>query len=63
MTVLSGIAKKLVDKGLLEERPAQSITEQAAHKKLSFVRMATFQKTLPAALMARIASEEFDILT
>ncbi len=61
MTVLSGIAKKLVDKGLLEERPAQSITEQAAHKKLSFVRMATFQKTLPAALMARIASEEFDI--
>lgn len=61
MAMLAGIAKKLVDAGLMEESTAQGISDQAAQKKMSFVRMASFQKALPCALMAQIASTEFGL--
>lgn len=61
MTTLSGIAKKLVDSGLMDEASAISITQMAAQKKMNFVRMAVFQKALPANVIAKIASTEFGI--
>ncbi len=61
MASLSGIAKKLVEKGLLDERSAQNIVDMATQKKLNFVRMAIFQKALPASTIAQFASNEFGI--
>jgi type IV pilus assembly protein PilB len=61
MTILTGIAKKFVDLGLLDETTAAGISDQASQKKLSFVRMAAFQKVLPTNLMAQIASTEFGL--
>ena len=58
---LAGIAKKLVAAGLLDEEAAQNITELAAQKKLNFVRMAVLQKSLPANVIAQIASVEFGL--
>lgn len=61
MAQLSGIAKKLVDRGLLDENTANNIAELAAQKKLNFVRMAVFQKALSATAIAQVASEEFGL--
>lgn len=61
MAILSGIAKKMVEDGLLDERTATSILDMAAQKKLSFVRMAVFQKVLAANVIAQFASNAFGI--
>lgn len=59
MATLTGMAKKLVDLGILDETTALGIQELAAQKKMTFVRMAVFQKTLTPAIIAQIASTEF----
>lgn len=61
MTVLSGIARKIVNNGLLDEEKALDMIEQALQKKTSFVRYAVGQKILPAQIIAQIASAEFGI--
>src|SRR5579871_1033057 len=61
MATLAGIAKYLVDMGLLQEDAALSVTEQANSKKLSFVRMAVFMKLLPPGVIAQSASIAFGI--
>ncbi|HSX20120.1 MAG TPA: type IV-A pilus assembly ATPase PilB [Gammaproteobacteria bacterium] len=61
MATLTGIARKLVDVGLLDEKTANQIAELAVQKKLNFVRMAVFQKALSATAIAKVASVEFGI--
>jgi type IV pilus assembly protein PilB len=61
MTTLSGIAKKLVTNGMLEESNAILYTEQAMQKKMSFVRHLVSQRIIPASAIAKIASSEFGI--
>ncbi len=61
MTVLAGIAKKLVSNGLLDEELALNLIDEATKKKLNFVRVAAYQKALPTNVMAQVASYEFGI--
>jgi type IV pilus assembly protein PilB len=61
MTALTGIAKNLVKNGLLEESAAISLMDQAALKRLSFVRMVVFSKMLSPGIIAQVASYEFGI--
>lgn len=61
MTVLTGIAKRLVDLGVMDENSAINITEMAAQKKINFVRMVVFQKALSASTIAQFAANEFGI--
>lgn len=61
MTVLTGIAKNLVKNGLIEETVALNLMDQAATKRLSFVRMVVFSKVLSPGIISQVASYEFGI--
>jgi len=62
MTILlSGLAKKIVNNGLLEEEQALDLIEDAQLKRTSFVRFLVGQKIIPAHIIAQIASTEFGI--
>ncbi len=60
-TTLAGIAKKIVEHGLLEEDTVNEMVDQAAAKKINIVRLAVIQRLLPAAVIAQLASAEFGI--
>lgn len=61
MTLLSGIAKKIVDSGLMSEEDAIDMVDEAADKKITVVRLIVSQKLIPAQIIAHIASTEFGI--
>jgi len=61
MIILTGIAKKIVQSGLLTEEVAQKLAQQSAEKKVSFVRMAVTSKMLSAPTIAQFASIEFGL--
>jgi len=61
MMILTGIAKKLVQNGLMDEEVAMKLMEQALDKKLSFVRMAVGSKMIAAPTIAQFASKEFGL--
>lgn len=61
MTILTGIAKKIVNNRLMEEDQVIKIFNDAAHKGQSFVRTLVNDKILDAEVLAEIASHEFGI--
>lgn len=61
MTILAGIAKKIVSNGLLRPEQAEEYLTQASAKKVSFVRFLVGQKIIPANVLAQLASIEFGI--
>ena len=56
---LSGIARKLVIDGLLDEEKAQQAFEEALKKKISFVSHIVSQNLVPSRTIAIAASTEF----
>ncbi len=61
MTILTGIAKKIVNNRLLEEDQVIKIFNESSHKGQSFVRTLVNDKILDAEVLAEIASHEFGI--
>lgn len=61
MTLLTGIARKLVDNGLLDEDAATKLIEEAIDKKISFVHNLVSSDVLPSKVIAHLASVEFGI--
>lgn len=61
MAVLSGLARKIVKNGLMEESKALEALTQAQQKKVGFVRFVVAQKLVDAKLIAQLASNEYGI--
>ncbi|GAB4184314.1 MAG: type IV-A pilus assembly ATPase PilB [Wenzhouxiangellaceae bacterium] len=59
MTRLSGLARRLVDEGLLTQDIALAACEEAAEKKRSLVSHLAANNVLPAAQLARLTATEF----
>jgi type IV pilus assembly protein PilB len=57
--VLSGLARRLVNDGLLEADLAKQAMAQAAKERIPFVQHLVSHKTLDAQTIARVASDEF----
>ena len=58
---LTGLARKLVMDGLLEEDVAAQAWEEALSEKVPFVRHAVSKNLIGAAVVAQVAAEEFGV--
>ena len=58
---LSGLARHLVNAGLLQEAEALNLQEESQHKRIPLVSLLTKQGRLTAAQVAQAASQEFGI--
>ena len=58
---LTGLARKLVMDGLMEEETAAEAWEEALSEKVPFVRHAVQKGLIDAAVVAQVAAEEFGV--
>ena len=61
MAALTGLPRSLVERGLLDEEQALSISDRAAKKGGSFISQAVSQQAVSARDIATIASEDFGL--